>query len=372
MNRKKNFIPAIALSLSLLVVACNKDDKADDDNGFDRTIMLRNYAENLVIPAFKDLQTTIIELQQAAHNFINEVNLNKLELLQQKWVDCYQAFQYTNAYNFGPAGEQGLNRSITEEIATFPVSENKVDQILNGASYSFSDFNRDARGLLTVEYLIYGKISQSNTDVIQAFAENANRRTYLLECIANAKTRVDNVVNAWSPAYINQFVSNSGTAAGSSTSQFYNEFVKSYETIKNFKIELPMGLRPGQMQPEPRLVEAYYSGKTLDMIKAHLGAIENIYHGRTKTGVDGVGFKEYLENVINGKQLVTSTLQQLETINTTLNAIPTNSPVSEQIISSPAPLEAFRVELQRQTRFFKSDMSSLLGIAITYSSGDGD
>lgn len=334
--------------------------------------MLRNYSENLIVPAFKDLQTSINDLQLSANDFINELSLNKLETLQQKWVACYQAFQYTNAYNFGPAGEQGLNRSLTEELATFPVSENKVDQILNGGNYNLSDFNRDARGLLTIEYLIYGKISQNNTDVLQSFTENAIRRSYLLECIANAKTRVDNVVDGWSPAFVNQFVNNNGTSAGSSTSQLYNEFVKSYETIKNFKIELPMGLRPGQIQAEPQLVEAYYSGKTLDMIKAHFDAIENIYHGRTKTGVDGIGFKEYLESVTNGKQLVTSTLQQLEAVHAAMNSIPTNSPISEQIINNPAPLEAFRVELQRQTRFFKSDMSSLLGIAITYSSGDGD
>jgi len=35
-------------------------------------------------------------------------------------------------------------------------------------------------------------------------------------------------------------------------------------------------------------------------------------------------------------------------------------------------IEALYHELQIHTRYFKSDMSSLLGITITYSSGDGD
>jgi hypothetical protein len=35
------------------------------------------------------------------------------------------------------------------------------------------------------------------------------------------------------------------------------------------------------------------------------------------------------------------------------------------------PTAAFD-ELQRLTRFLKSELSSLLGISITYSSGDGD
>jgi predicted lipoprotein len=359
------------ITLTLLLYACNKEEKKEEE-GFDRSLMLRNYAENLVVPAFKDLQLSVNNLQQNANSFINDVSLDKLQLLQDQWFETYKTFQFVNAYNFGPAGEQGLSRSITEEIATFPVSIIKLDNILNGGSYNFNDFNRDARGLLTVEYLIYGKLNEDNSAVLQLFTQNPVRRNYLVECIANVKTRLDNVVNAWTPSFINQFVSNNGTAAGSSTSQLYNEFVKSFETIKNFKIELPMGLRPGQVQPEPQLVEALYSGKTLDIIKEHIKSIEAIYHGRSKSGVNGIGFKTYLESVTNGKQLVTSTLEQLEVVKATLNAIPSDSPISVQIVNNPAPLEAFRTELQRHTRFFKSDMSSLLGIAITYSSGDGD
>jgi hypothetical protein len=40
--------------------------------------------------------------------------------------------------------------------------------------------------------------------------------------------------------------------------------------------------------------------------------------------------------------------------------------------SAPTAATNFHTELQKHTRFFKSDMSSLLGLAITFSSGDGD
>ena len=36
------------------------------------------------------------------------------------------------------------------------------------------------------------------------------------------------------------------------------------------------------------------------------------------------------------------------------------------------PYKNLHDELQKSTRYVKSDMSSLLGISITYSSGDGD
>ena len=46
--------------------------------------------------------------------------------------------------------------------------------------------------------------------------------------------------------------------------------------------------------------------------------------------------------------------------------------LSELVVNDPAKAEAIFTELQKMTRFIKGDMSSILGIAITYSSGDGD
>jgi len=148
--------------------------------------------------------------------------------------------------------------------------------------------------------------------------------------------------------------------------------VKSFETIKNLKLELPLGKRPGQTQVEPKLVEAYYSSNSLEFLEIHIQTIERIYFGKSKTGTDGLGFKDYLETVTNGKELVASTLSQWEKVITSLNSIPTTSPISVLVQSNTEPLDNLRIELQKQTRFFKSDMSSLLGIAITFSSGDGD
>mgnify|MGYP007059449494 CR=1 FL=1 len=46
--------------------------------------------------------------------------------------------------------------------------------------------------------------------------------------------------------------------------------------------------------------------------------------------------------------------------------------MSELITTDAGRLENLHTEMQKLTRFFKSELSSLLGISITYSSGDGD
>jgi predicted lipoprotein len=365
-------IVSIVLVLSVLFGACKKDDNNNTEDKFDRGLMLKNYAENLIIPAYKDLQTSVNLMLNAFDTFSSNATLQNLENAQNAWVAAYSEWMYANAFNIGPAAEQGLNKSLAEEISTFPVSTTKINTSLTSGQYNFNDFNRDARGFLAIEYLLFEAQNVSKDSVLILFQSQANRKSFLVGCAQNIQSRINNVVSEWEGGYKSSFLSKTGTDVGSSTSQLYNEFVKAFETNKNFKIELPLGKRPGQAQAEPQLVEAYYSGKSLDFLKIHLKSIENIYFGKSKNGTDGIGFKNYLETVTGGPALIESTLAQWEKVLSSLNAIPTTSSLSELIKNNPKPVEDFGVELQKHTRFFKSDMSSMLGIAITFSSGDGD
>lgn len=354
----------------LCTLACKKEKKQSED-GFNRKAMLENYAKSLIRPAYLDLQAKVELLLTAATNFTQNVNLTNLQNLQTAWTEAYVAFQYANAYNFGPAGEEGIRKALVEEIATFPVSTTKIENAIANNNANFNDFNRDARGFLAIEYLIFD-LNDNNSAILSAFSSSSNRRDFLIGAINNLKQRIDNVVNAWNGAYYNDFINSDGSSAGSSTALLYNEFVKSFESIKNYKLGVPLGKRPGQTTTEPQRVEAYYSGKTLTMLQHHLKAIEHIWYGKDKNGDDGIGFYEYLQSVEGGNQLIQSTVTQWNSVLNALNAIPAVPPISTQIQTAPVPVENLHTELQKHTRFFKSDMSSLLGIAITYSSGDGD
>jgi uncharacterized protein len=365
------YITLLTLVLVLITLGCKKEKDKDEDK-FDREMMLKNYADNLIIPAYQDAITALNELSAEIDVFSGDVTITNLEKAQSAWLHAFEEWQFACMFNVGPASEDGLNKSLNEEIATFPVSETKINNILSSGQFNMNDFNRDARGFLAIEYLLFGGIQISNADVIHLFQTQPTRATYLQALVGHSLSRVNTVLTEWNGAYKTQFIKNNGTDVGSSTSQLYNEFVKSFETIKNLKLELPLGLRPGQTQTEPQLVQAYYSGYSMDIIKKHTQAIENFYFGRSKGNFEGSSFRDYLQTVVGGPELITQTLEQWSNVLAAQNAVPTNSPMSEQITSGPQPLLEFREELQKHTRFFKSDMSSRLGIAITFSSGDGD
>lgn len=370
MKMKTIVITSVTLFLSTLCfTACDPTTEPTGDS-FDRKAMLQNYADNLIKPSFAELQSKVNALQTATGTFTTTVTEQNLTALQTAWKDAYTAFQYANAFNFGPAGEAGTRKKLVEEAGTFPVSTTKIESKIAANTTNLNDFDRDARGFLAVEYLLFN-LQNDNAAIVTQFA-SAARRNYLTALSAKLKEQTDAVVTAWNDTYTTEFVNDNGTSAGSSTSQLYNEFVASFEAIKNLKLGLPLGKRAPQTEAAPQLVEAYYSGQSLPMLASHLTSIENIWYGRSRSGQDGVGFKEYLANVEGGPALITATETQLAAIRTAQNAVPTTTALSVQIAANSAPAESLYTELQKHVRYFKSDMSSLLGIAITFSSGDGD
>lgn len=368
MNRLFYATTLLILCIVTGIVSCNESESPKEVR-FDRGEMLKNIAQNLIIPAYSDLQTSVNSLKNRTEDFILNPNMNSLAALQNDWETAYTLWQYANAYNFGPAGDQGIRRGLVEEIGTFPVSVIKVETAIADTP-NFNDFNRDARGFLTVEYLIFGA-DDTPSEIVEQFSSE-KRKNFLLGAVSDIERRIGEVLSAWNGGYSSEFSQNVGTDVGSSTSMVYNEFVRSFESIKNFKLGLPLGRRPGQTKAEPQLVEAYYSGKSLKMLEANLNAIENIWYGRSSEGQAGLGFREYLESVEGGLALITATEAQMAVVKTVLAQVPKTSALAEQIQNSPTPADRLHTELQKHTRFYKSDMSSILGISITFSSGDGD
>lgn len=368
---KKTVSYCIVLLLLLACFSGCQEPQSASPNTFDRSDLLLNFADGFIRPGYNALQISVDTLQHKADAFVQEPTENKLTELQDSWKEAYLNWQMVNAFNFGPAGENGTRKTLLEEIAIFPVSVSKINAILNGQAFNINDFNRDARGFLAIEFLIFNPGGNKNL-VLISFENNA-RKAYLSALCAHLSQRILEVSSAWNGEYRNAFLKSNGTESGSSVSNFYNEFVKSFEAAKNFKIALPLGKRPGQTSADSTLLEARYSGESLRYFKAHIQNLIQIWNGKPyNSDGEGVGFKTYLNNVEGGKELVVSTQNQMAELTRILNLVPEKPTLSQQLFSNPQPLENVLTEMQKQTRFFKSDMASILGIAITYSSGDGD
>lgn len=354
----------VALVLLTGLWACKpKDDKNQPgDTSFDRGAMLIYTADSLILPDYRRAELAARTLRDSVATFVANPTTPRLEALRTQWFQTALAWQPLGAYDFGPA--LLTSGTLSQETATFPVDTARVASYIQAADFSLDNFYPATRGLYAIEYLLY-RFSASD------YGSNNNRSQYLVAIANRLHTNVSGVQNSWEGSYRGSFVNNTGTDAGSSIALYFNAFVKHFEALKNYKLGLPLGLRAGQTSTEPTRVEGYFSGRSVELAQAHFRNTENQWRGRTRFGHNGIGFDDYLQAVQGGPDLANSTTAQMATTTTALAALPT-TPLSAQITASVAlPTAAFD-ELQRLTRFLKSELSSLLGISITYSSGDGD
>lgn len=342
----------IGVVFLLTIWACGNPDDPQQAQDFDRTAFLNNYANEFIVPGFAELSLAVDQLDGAVQACNTIADLRNQE---DRWYSAYKTFIAVSAFNIGPAAEAVLKKSFQEEVGTFPVSQARVGNKLRSGNLGVNDFERDSRGFLTLEYLIFDSAVQSESNAL-AYAKAVS---------AHLKSSTDAVNTGWN-TYRTTFVSNDGTSAGSSTSELYNEFVKSFEALKNFKIGLPLGLRPGQTAAVPQNVESFYGGMSRDFAKAHFEMVKKLW-----LGSNNLGFKDYLMTVEGGKQLVNSTETQLRAVELAFEGVSNNDFLPASIDQNTALIN-LHTELQKLTRYFKSEMSSVLGIAITFNSGDGD
>lgn len=352
----------------LFISSCKGPDDEADDN-FNRSQMLNDIGTNIIIPAFNQLSNNADSLLIISDQFIENPNENTLIILQNHWKKTAEIMVQTGIYSFGPS--EGLYGTLRENIGTFPPNTSLIESFIENKDTGLQNFNRDTRGLFAVEYLIFDLENNANR-IIQNFS-NDGRKSYLRAIIRDIASRVKSVSNEWNSNYLASFISNSGSDAGSSSAVLYNEWLKSFESIKNFKLGIPLGLRPGQTKLEPLNCEAAYSGHTLVLMHYHIQGIKNTFYGSNDPNSISIGFDDYLKNMPGGNDLLIQINNAFNNINNILTPLLNERNMRLDLTNNISePYKNLHDELQKSTRYVKSDMSSLLGISITYSSGDGD
>lgn len=351
------------------IISCKPEKNTDDNkqDAFQKKDMLRNMAEQIIIPNLSALQLSMNQLSLSLDSLVLQPTPERLENARQSWNTTFIDFLHCNAFNFGP-GEKSIVGTFHENLGIWPVNVLRLEERISQSNTNFNDFERDTRGFQAMEYLLFG------TDALlklQDTVQGNKRKAYLIALRDHARTWIQDMNTGWS-GYKETFISSDGKDVGSSTALLYNEFLKSYEAIKNFKIGLPAGNRAGQTQAEPEKVESYYSSKSVQHIRENFISVENIWRGKSRSGTDGLGFDDWLNTLQDGQNLKAQTEAQFAVVhaqNTTFQ----DSEVLSQLIQSDLPrVQNWYIEYQKCTRYIKSDLSSLIGIAITFSSSDGD
>ena len=137
-----------------LLASCGGEDSIGD-NGFDRSTLLTSLADDLIIPNFETLQSSVDALVTAVSTFNETPGEANLTTLRNEWVVAVEDFQHCSAFGFGP-GSLALGPFATV-VGVFPVDESQVE-----ANLLDPEFNLAASKNLKFEH---SKTTGNNTSI---------------------------------------------------------------------------------------------------------------------------------------------------------------------------------------------------------------
>ncbi len=353
----------------MLLGACKDDDGGGTacTSNFDQTAMFINIADNLIIPAYEDLDASTRSLENEVNVFVDtDQNIQQLEKVRALFKVAYEKWQKVALYQFGPAETQSLRPLLNN----FPVDKDQIENNISSGTYDLTNSVNFDKGFPALDYLLYFP-GVSDQEIINAFttdANAANRRQYLNDLAAAIRTRVELSMKGWKQeGYRDDFINNIGTDAGSSLSLLINGLNEFYEAIRRDKIGTPSGIQDlGFTRPDK--VEAFYSGISLDLLRSALEACQTTFSGATGSGLD-----DYLDafNAQKESELLSKLIKDrfISSINA-LNEI--DGALSDAVDNDQDDVRDAYTEISRQVIQLKTDMPAVMCVAITYVDNPSD
>ncbi|QXD16124.1 imelysin family protein [Rhodocaloribacter litoris] len=375
MNIRPHPFPFVLAGI-LLLASCDSSPSTSEpppDATFDRSAMLENYGRTIILPAYETLKQAVDALQAAATTFAGNPTASNLAALRERLKAARLAWQDAALFQFGPAESVTLRATLN----TYPADEAKIEANIASGNYVLGTIdNRAAVGFPALAYLLYGPGS-TDEEILAAYTNDAQasgRMTYLQDNVTFIKAATDATFEAWHADggnYIGTFLSpeKAGTDVGSALGMLVNAFILHYERfIRDGKIGIPAGVRSAGV-PRPGSTEAFYGGYSAELAVAGVRATRRLFLGNSRSGAEGPGLDDNLR-FLGAETLADQITTELDEAIAALEAL--QDPLSTQIESDLEPVLTAFTELQDVVVLLKADMTSVLGITITFQDNDGD
>jgi predicted lipoprotein len=369
---KLRTIIACGLGFSVALICCREPEPEPQQDTFDRTALLTNYADNIIIPRYANFQNEVNGLSEASTAFSADPSEPNLAAVKSAWKASVLTWQRCAMFEFGPASDVLLQSNMN----VYPVDTQQVEENVMSGNYDFTSVvNLAAKGLPTLDYLLY---KETPALTVEAFTigDNAQQRLeYLADVVALMQNHIDEVSLAWENGYRDDFVASTGTSVGSSLGLLLNAMNQSFEGVTRMqKLGLPSGAATFSMTPLSDHVEAYFEEQSnVSFIQSSVVAFEDLYHGNTEDGQPDIGIGDYLNELqaTHNNSLLHGVIQtQIDDVINAVNEL--DDPLAEFVVSDQQTAIDAYGEMQQLVVLWKVDMMSALGVLITYQDNDGD
>lgn len=378
MNKKINAL--LVAALILLVTACksNKDPYTPNpSDNYDRKAMLANFSDNIIKPGYLSFKGKFDLMKSNSESFLNTPDPLLLQQFRTAWKNAYVEWQKVEMFEIGPADEVMLRTNFN----IYPFNTTQAEANISSGIYNLDEAGQIAsKGFPALDYFVNGTGSD-DASVVAWFSDPVKgnaRKKYVRDVIAHMDGKLTTVVNKWSGTYRDEFVNNTGTDASSSTAKLVNAYILYYERfIRSGKIGIPAGIMGTSLvTPAPEKVEAFYKKDlSRELVLTAQQAVLDFYRGKSfSSSSTGPSFKSYFSAIgtkaTNGSLLANLLDEQFGKAILKLNATQPN--FYQQIQDDRTKMTSVFEEMQLAVRYLKLDMTSAMGISISYTDNDGD
>lgn len=353
------------LGLSLLVMACKKQDK------FDKSAMLSNIGEVVVLPSLSSFEQQASSLEQSLNTFVNDPTINNLEAAQTQWLQTAQAWSLAKNYMFGIAKDRYLHLSLGKN----PVNPTPIEDLITGTdaidANSVKGQSSYTKGVFAIEYLLYGE-NLSSTDVINWYTTDSlstRRKAYLVGLGERLHIVAENWDKIWKTSdenYITIFGSATSDDLQGSISLLSNAMINLCNEMARLNLGQPLGKESVDGSVQSNKLESRYANQGVQLLIKKLEGMRLVF-----TGSGGAGFNEYLNHLSGEETLGNDILVKIDAIKVLLEGM--NSSMKEALTSSEkATLEQAYTETKALLVYLNTDMATLFNITVLPSDSDGD
>ena len=363
-HTRTNTLTSIVLLLLLAIVGCSTDG-ANNHPDYDRSSVLADQANNIIGPSFSVLATSCESLENSINTLIADPSLSHLEDARNALLDARTAFQKCTPYSsFGPSNSYALRN----ELNTFPSDTTLIEQNIASGEYVLGSVSTlDAQGFPAIEYLLWS--ANNDADILNALTNDSSRLDYLTVLSGRCQEIASTVSDEWT-SYSTMYIQQNGTDVGSSLGMVVNSLNLDFEKfIRDGKVGIPLGIR-SLGNPLPGHVEAPYSGNSKALLKASLEGLLQLIEGSAGSSYSLSTYMNHVGAQHSGTELSGVIRNHINDLINQVNAI--DRPLEAWLVEEAGAADQLYTDLQQLVVYLKVDMTSSLGILISYQDTDGD
>lgn len=341
-----------------LLIGCKSEPQADYLTEIPTTVI-----DNILKDRLSLANTKMKTLKKDVVNFTKKPTVATLKKAQDSYKDL--AFLYGKLYvfNIGEAKDNFFNRRFN----FWPVYNIAIEKVITEGKIDetkFINFGSASKNLPGMQYLLFKY--DNNEKIVEEFSVQDSRKKYLTLVINELEKLFISLNDVWFGGgnYAQIFKSQNKQGLQGAFNLLYNGMYNVVDTDKVTKIGKPAGLESSP-HTNPEIVEAFYSGQSLALIKSNLQSIEELFFSNKITNI-----ASYIESITKNKEITSKLRTQLDECFRILATI--NVPLKVAVNTEKDKLKKLHKAYSNLLVIMNSDIRSVLSIVITGTDNDGD